>query len=190
MLNVSFLVPELRREFGGCAGNIAYNLKLLGGEPLIMATVGDDFGAYADRLDAHAISRDYIAMLRAPTPPGLHHHRPRRQQITAFHPGAMNYSHENDVRLVRTSSSASSRRTVATACCATFAASRSRRAVRLRPGRACAVHWRGTAGVRPQVSYVSSTTTKPNCCKRAPGKSGHAGASRRGADVTRGPKAR
>ncbi|MBS0311070.1 MAG: carbohydrate kinase family protein, partial [Proteobacteria bacterium] len=60
MLNVSFLVPEMRREYGGCAGNIAYNLKLLGGEPLIMATVGDDFAAYAERLDALAIPRDYI----------------------------------------------------------------------------------------------------------------------------------
>ena len=58
MLNVSFLVPEMRREYGGCAGNIAYNLKLLGGEPLIMATVGDDFAPYAERLDGHAISRD------------------------------------------------------------------------------------------------------------------------------------
>ena len=51
ILNVSFLVPEMRREFGGCAGNIAYNLKLLGGEPVIMATVGEDFGVYAERLD-------------------------------------------------------------------------------------------------------------------------------------------
>jgi len=68
MLNVSFLVPEMRREYGGCAGNIAYNLKLLGGEPLIMATVGDDFSAYAERLDAHAISRDYIRHIAARTP--------------------------------------------------------------------------------------------------------------------------
>ena len=47
MLSVSFLVPQLRREFGGCAGNIAYNLKLLGGDPLPMATVGRDFGPYS-----------------------------------------------------------------------------------------------------------------------------------------------
>ncbi len=51
ILNVAFLVPDMRREFGGCAGNIAYNLKLLGGEPLIMATVGDDCQPYAYRLD-------------------------------------------------------------------------------------------------------------------------------------------
>ncbi len=101
MLNVSFLVPEMRREFGGCAGNIAYNLKLLGGEPLIMATVGDDFGAYAERLDAQAIPRDYIRHI-----PGTYTAQAfittdlADNQITAFHPGAMNYSHENDVRLV------------------------------------------------------------------------------------------
>ena len=101
MLNVSFLVPEMRREFGGCAGNIAYNLKLLGGEPLIMATVGDDFGAYAERLDAQAISRDYIRHI-----PGTYTAQAfittdlADNQITAFHPGAMNYAHENDVRLV------------------------------------------------------------------------------------------
>ena len=51
ILNVAFLVPEMRREFGGCAGNIAYNLKLLGGQPLIMAAVGDDFSTYALRLE-------------------------------------------------------------------------------------------------------------------------------------------
>ena len=101
MLNVSFLVPEMRREFGGCAGNIAYNLKLLGGEPLIMATVGDDFGAYAERLDAQAIPRDYIRHI-----PGTYTAQAfittdlADNQITAFHPGAMNYAHENDVRLV------------------------------------------------------------------------------------------
>jgi adenosine kinase len=97
MLNVSFLVPEMRREYGGCAGNIAYNLKLLDGEPVIMATVGDDFSAYADRLDRLGISRECI------------HHTPGTytaqafittdlddNQITAFHPGAMNFSHQND----------------------------------------------------------------------------------------------
>ncbi|MFN3750217.1 MAG: carbohydrate kinase family protein [Thiobacillus sp.] len=101
MLNVSFLVPEMRREYGGCAGNIAYNLKLLGGEPLIMATVGDDFAPYAERLDAHGITRDYIRHM-----PGTYTAQAfittdlADNQITAFHPGAMNFSHENDVRLV------------------------------------------------------------------------------------------
>lgn len=101
MLNVSFLVPEMRREYGGCAGNIAYNLKLLGGEPLIMATVGDDFAPYAERLDDQAISRDYIRhMAGTYTAQAFITTDLADNQITAFHPGAMNYSHENDVRLV------------------------------------------------------------------------------------------
>jgi adenosine kinase len=97
MLNVSFLVPEMRREFGGCAGNIAYNLRLLGGEPVIMATVGDDFGVYASRLDGLGISRESIRQL-----PGSYTAQAfittdlADNQITAFHPGAMNYSHQND----------------------------------------------------------------------------------------------
>ena len=102
MLNVSFLVPEMRREYGGCAGNIAYNLKLLGGEPVIMATVGDDFGAYAERLDAQGISREAIRHM-----PGSYTAQAfittdlADNQITAFHPGAMNYSHENDAGQAR-----------------------------------------------------------------------------------------
>ena len=102
MLNVSFLVPEMRREFGGCAGNIAYNLKLLGGEPVIMATVGDDFGAYADRLDGLGISREAIRQL-----PGSYTAQAfittdlADNQITAFHPGAMNFSHQNDASTAR-----------------------------------------------------------------------------------------
>ncbi|MHB8916011.1 MAG: carbohydrate kinase family protein [Thiobacillus sp.] len=101
MLNVSFLVPEMRREYGGCAGNIAYNLKLLGGEPLIMATVGDDFAPYADRLDGLSISRDHIRHM-----PGTYTAQAfittdlDDNQITAFHPGAMNFAHENDVGAV------------------------------------------------------------------------------------------
>jgi len=97
MLNVSFLVPEMRREFGGCAGNIAYNLKLLGGEPVIMATVGDDFGVYAQRLDGIGVSREAIRQM-----PGSYTAQAfittdlADNQITAFHPGAMNYSHQND----------------------------------------------------------------------------------------------
>ena len=102
MLNVSFLVPELRREYGGCAGNIAYNLKLLGGEPVIMATVGDDFGPYADRLDGLGVTREAIRHL-----PGTYTAQAfittdlADNQITAFHPGAMNFSHENDASKAR-----------------------------------------------------------------------------------------
>jgi hypothetical protein len=68
MLNVSFLVPEMRREFGGCAGNIAYNLKLLGGEPLIMATVGDDFGTTPTVSTTWQSRATTSATLPAPTP--------------------------------------------------------------------------------------------------------------------------
>ncbi|MBT9569092.1 MAG: carbohydrate kinase family protein [Thiobacillus sp.] len=102
MLNVSFLVPEMRREFGGCAGNIAYNLKLLGGEPIIMATVGDDFGVYAERLDTLGLSREAIR-----TMPGSFTAQAfittdlADNQITAFHPGAMFFSHENDASKAR-----------------------------------------------------------------------------------------
>ncbi|MBT4032543.1 MAG: carbohydrate kinase family protein, partial [Methylococcales bacterium] len=63
MLSVAFLVPELRREFGGCAGNIAYNLKMLGEEPLMMATVGQDFGPYQQWLEKFAIRTDYVTVL-------------------------------------------------------------------------------------------------------------------------------
>jgi len=69
ILNVSFLVPEMRREFGGVAGNIAYNLKLLGGSPLPMATVGDDAQAYLDRFDALGIERRHVRIV-APERPG------------------------------------------------------------------------------------------------------------------------
>jgi adenosine kinase len=101
MLNVSFLVPEMRREYGGCAGNIAYNLKLLGGEPLIMATVGDDFAPYAERLEGLDISRDHIRHVAGTyTAQAFITTDLADNQITAFHPGAMNYAHENDVRQV------------------------------------------------------------------------------------------
>src|SRR3954465_4433928 len=60
ILNVAFLVPELRREFGGCAGNIAYNLALLEGDPLIMATVGSDAGPYLQRLEQLGIDRTHV----------------------------------------------------------------------------------------------------------------------------------
>lgn len=94
ILNVAFLVPELRREFGGCAGNIAFNLKLLGGEPLIMATVGSDFGAYRARLDQLGLNLDLVHEIE-----GLYTAQAYintdldGNQITAFHPGAMNESH-------------------------------------------------------------------------------------------------
>lgn len=98
MLNVAFLVPELRKEFGGCAGNIAYNLKLLGDEPVPMGTVGTDFGPYADWMDQQGISRKHVHVKDG-------HYTAQAfittdmddNQITAFHPGAMNLAHETHI---------------------------------------------------------------------------------------------
>ncbi|MEZ5565536.1 MAG: carbohydrate kinase family protein [Gammaproteobacteria bacterium] len=98
ILNVAFLVPELRREFGGCAGNIAYNLKLLGGEPLIMATVGSDFGAYRVRLDRLGLKLDLVREIEGLlTAQAYITTDLDDNQITAFHPGAMNESHRIEV---------------------------------------------------------------------------------------------
>ncbi len=97
-LSVSFLVPEMRREFGGCAGNIAYTLKLLGGEPLVMATVGSDFGPYAYRMDRLGLKRDHVRELAEHfTGQAFITTDLDDNQITAFHPGAMAFSHENCV---------------------------------------------------------------------------------------------
>jgi adenosine kinase len=98
ILNVSFLVPEMRREFGGCAGNIAYNLKLLGGEPLPMGTVGNDFSPYSEWLNRCAISDRYIRSIDgAYTAQAFITTDLDDNQITAFHPGAMSFAHQNKV---------------------------------------------------------------------------------------------
>jgi len=97
ILNVSFLVPDMRREFGGCAGNIAYNLKLLGEEPLPMGTVGKDFGPYAEWMDKCGIARRYVKEKDTYTAQAFITTDEDDNQITAFHPGAMNLSHENRV---------------------------------------------------------------------------------------------
>ena len=98
MLNVSFLVPEMRREFGGCAGNIAYNLKLLGGAPLPMATVGTDFEPYTHWLEQCGIPRTHIKVIdNSFTGQAFITTDMDDNQITAFHPGAMSFSHENRV---------------------------------------------------------------------------------------------
>jgi adenosine kinase len=98
ILNVSFLVPDMRREFGGCAGNIAYNLRLLGGEPLIMATVGSDFGSYRDWLERNGLDQRYITEVSDTlTAQAYITTDLDDNQITAFHPGAMNHSHRNTV---------------------------------------------------------------------------------------------
>ncbi|MCK0511900.1 carbohydrate kinase family protein [Aromatoleum buckelii] len=99
ILNVSFLVPDMRREFGGCAGNIAYNLKLLGADPLIMATVGDDAGAYRERLRELGLRDDHLTHVPDTfTAQAFITTDLDDNQITAFHPGAMNHSHLNRVQ--------------------------------------------------------------------------------------------
>jgi len=98
ILNVAFVVPEMRREFGGCAGNIAYNLKLLGGDPLPMGTVGDDFQVYAEWLDKHGIDRTHVTpVFGTYTAQAYITTDMDDNQITAFHPGAMNEAHQNRV---------------------------------------------------------------------------------------------
>ena len=99
MLNVSFLVPDMRREFGGCAGNIAYGLNLLDGKlPQIMATVGKDFAPYAEWMDKHNINQNHITIVDDSfTGQAFITTDLDDNQITAFHPGAMNESHLNKV---------------------------------------------------------------------------------------------
>jgi adenosine kinase len=102
MLNVSFMVPQMRREFGGCAGNIAYNLKLLGGDGLPMGAVGKDFEPYARWMDRNGISRELIREFdNSFTAQAYITTDLDDNQITAFHPGAMELSHENRVPLDR-----------------------------------------------------------------------------------------
>jgi adenosine kinase len=98
ILNVSFQVPEMRREFGGCAGNIAYNLKLLGGDALPVGTVGRDFTAYEAWLNRCEIDCRYVVEIpESYTAQAFIITDLADNQITAFHPGAMNFSHQNSV---------------------------------------------------------------------------------------------
>jgi len=98
ILNVSFLVPSLRREFGGCAGNIAYNLALLDGSPLPMATIGDDGQPYLEHLSRFGIDRRFVKQVPGTlTAQAFITTDLDDNQITAFHPGAMSHSHLNQV---------------------------------------------------------------------------------------------
>ncbi len=98
ILNVAFHVPDMRREFGGCAGNIAYSLKLIGGEPLIMATVGEDNAPYLHRLERLGLDRSHVKEVPTTfTAQAFITTDLDDNQITAFHPGAMNFSHLNHV---------------------------------------------------------------------------------------------
>jgi adenosine kinase len=98
ILNVAFLVPDMRREFGGCSGNIAYNLQMIGGKPLIMATVGDDYQPYASRLQDLQLAQNHVRQVNGTfTAQAFITTDLADNQITAFHPGAMNFSHQNHV---------------------------------------------------------------------------------------------
>ncbi len=106
ILNVSFLVPALRRDFGGCAGNIAYSLKLLGGRPLPMATLGSDGADYLERLKLQGISTEFVRQVDDTyTAQAMIMTDRDNNQITAFHPGAMMQAHRtriaarSDIRL-------------------------------------------------------------------------------------------
>jgi len=106
ILNVSFLVPALRRDFGGCAGNIAYGLKQLGGTPLPMATVGSDGGAYLERLMGQGISTEFVQTIAsAYTAQAMIITDRDNNQINGFHPGAMDFAYltriaaRNDIKL-------------------------------------------------------------------------------------------
>jgi adenosine kinase len=98
ILNVSFFVPQMRREYGGCAGNIAFNLQLLGDAGVPMATVGKDFGAYAEWMQQNGVPREHIRVIESEhTAQAFIITDSDDNQITAFHPGAMQNSHENRV---------------------------------------------------------------------------------------------
>ena len=96
VLSVSFQIREMRREWGGCAGNIAYNLKGLGGEPVVMATIGDDGVGYLERLSSQEVATDGVRIIPETfTAQAFIITDLDDNQITAFHPGAMNEAHRN-----------------------------------------------------------------------------------------------
>ena len=98
ILNVSFLVPTMRREFGGCAGNIAYNLAALGGEPVVVAALGSDGADYAARLESWGASTESVRLIDdAYTAQAFIMTDRDNNQITAFHPGAMQSAHQIDI---------------------------------------------------------------------------------------------
>mgnify|MGYP001551026690 CR=1 FL=1 len=99
ILNVSFLVPRMKRDFGGCAGNIAYNLKLLGGEPSVIAAIGEDGAEYLQRFDTLGIERPQVTVVPGTlTAQAFIITDQDNNQITAFHPGAMMQAHVNRIQ--------------------------------------------------------------------------------------------
>ena len=98
ILNVAFLVPNMTRHLGGCAGNIAYTLKLLGGDPVIMATVGEDFGPYSRYLEDKGLTAEHVTVVPDTfTAQAFITTDIDNNQIIAFHPGAMNFAHQNKI---------------------------------------------------------------------------------------------
>jgi len=98
ILNVSFFVPTMERFNGGCAGNMAYTLKMLGGDPYIMATVGEDFGPYSSWLDGLDLPQDHITIIDDSfTAQCFIITDADNNQINAFHPGSMNHAHQNKI---------------------------------------------------------------------------------------------
>ena len=98
ILNVCFFVPDMRKEFGGCSGNIAYNLHLLGGEPVPMGTVGEDFGPYRNWMDTFNLDQTHVIEIENTyTAQAFLTTDTDNNQIIAFHPGAMNFAHKNKI---------------------------------------------------------------------------------------------
>ena len=98
ILNVCFFVPEMRKEFGGCSGNIAYNLNLLGGNPLPMGTVGEDFKPYRKWLRKQGMDISHVTEIENTyTAQAFLTTDTDNNQIIAFHPGAMNFAHKNKI---------------------------------------------------------------------------------------------
>ena len=172
VLNVSFLVPTLRREFGGCAGNIAYNLAALGGEPVVVAAVGADGSDYLARLRSWGATTDHVrSVADAFTAQAFIITDLDNNQITAFHPGAMQWAHETavparadiahrDRRARRPHRHARSR----------APARRRQHSVHLRsgPGPADVRRRRAARVRRPRHAGSPSTTTRRRCSPTAP----------------------
>ena len=99
ILNVCFFAPEMRKEFGGCSGNIAYNLNLLGGHPLPMATVGEDFGPYRKWFNSVGLDQTHVVEIENTyTAQAFLTTDTDNNQIITFHPGAMSYAHKNKIK--------------------------------------------------------------------------------------------
>ena len=174
ILNVAFLVPDMRREFGGCAGNIAYTLKMLGGEPMIMATVGDDHQAYSYRLDKlHLAAGARPQGARYVHGAGLHHHRSRRQPDHGV-PSRRDEPLAPEPRAAtqKTSVSASSRPTGATACCSMRANFMTRASLLFSiPARGCRCSTARNCSSSCALRTMSrSTTTKAQMLQERTGK--------------------